>query len=201
LQKRFNGDFYIPNSVRDELVTNPLQTRRFKLEAIMIDKLIFDKVLNVYSPLNVDSLLELVNSIYVANGRPIHILDRAEIEALDLVLRLRADSYVVDERTMRLLIESPNSLRKLLERKLHTSVKMDNKLANEFLNIARGIKVIRSVELMVVAFEIGLLNNLVSPNHSSADILEGLLWGLRMRGCSLADVEIEKILKFEAKRL
>ena len=200
LKEKFNGEFYIPTSVKYELVDKPLKTKLFKLEAIMVDKAILDGELIVHEPLNVDDLLIHTNAIFSVNGKPLHILDRGEIEALALVLRLQADAYVVDERTMRLLIEDPFGLKSLLERKLHMKVDMNSKLVKEFQDIVKGVKVIRSVDLLTVAFEKGLLNKFVTPRSSEADLLDGLLWGLRLRGCSISTDEIDEIIKLEVKK-
>ncbi len=199
MKTKFNGNFYIPDSVKRELVDRPIMTKKFKLEAIMIDRLILDGQLLVHKPLEVDGLLQHVNKIYSVNGQPITILQKAEIEALLLVLRLQADAYVVDERTMRMIIENPKLLRNLLEKKLHRRVEMDNKLAKEFLQIVKGVNVIRSSEVMVIAYELGLLNKYLTVNHKAEDLLDGLLWGLKLRGCGISGDEISEIVRSESK--
>ena len=193
LKVRFGGEFYIPDSVKLELIDKPLATRIYKLEAIMVSQAIDEGYLVIKEPLNVDDLLLHLNQIYTVKGKPIHILDRGEVEALVLALKLQADAYVVDERTMRLVIENPNALRELLERKLHTKVEMNKKLVNEFSEMIKGVKIIRSTELAVIAYEKGLFKNFVNDGINSKDLIEALLWGLKMRGCSISDKEIEEI--------
>ncbi len=200
LKERFNGEFYVPQAVKFELVDKPMKSKMFKLEAIMISKSINDGDLVVYNSLNVDDLLIHANTIYSARGKPIHILDRAEVEALALVLRLQADAYVVDERTIRLLIEDPVALKNILEKKLHTRVEMNKKLVKEFSDIIKGVKVLRSVELLTIAYEKGLLNKYVTSSNTEKDLLDALLWGLRLRGCSISTDEIDSIIKFEVKQ-
>ena len=119
-----------------------------------------------------------------------HIVDRGEVEALALVLRVQAAAYVVDERTMRLLIENPYTLRRILERKLHIKVDINKKLLKEFSEIVKGVKVIRSTELLIIAYEKGLLNKFVTVGSTEIDLLDGLLWGLKLRGCSISSDEI-----------
>ncbi len=199
LKQIFQGEFYIPNSVKIELVDKPFATKMFKLEAIMMNKAISEGEFLVNPQLNVDELLSHVNSIYNVKGRNLHIVDRGEVEALALVLRLQADAYVVDERTMRLLIEDPYVLKRILEKKLHMRIDINKKLVKEFLDIVKGIKVIRSIELVIMAYEKGLLNKYVTVGSTELDLLDGLLWGLRLRGCSISNEEIDSILKFESK--
>lgn len=199
LKKIFNGDFYIPNSVKFELIDKAKATKLFKLESIMVSKSIDDKDFISYQALNVDDLLFNVNSIFSFNGKPLHILDRAEVEALALVLRLQADAYVVDERTMRLLVEDPMALKRLLEGKLHRKIDVNKKLLKEFEEIYNGVKIIRSTELMTIAYEKGLLDKYVTKENTDKDLLEGLLWGLRLRGSSISTDEIDEIIKLETK--
>ncbi|MBI2148924.1 hypothetical protein HYU23_04540 [Candidatus Woesearchaeota archaeon] len=199
LKELFKGEFYIPNSVKIELVDKPFNTKMFKLESIMINKSITDGELIIHNSLNVDNLLLHLNTIYSVRGNPLHILDKGEVEALALTLRLQAEAYVVDERTMRLLIENPYLLKKLLEKKLHTRVDINKNLLKEFSDIVKGIKVIRSTELLIIAYEKALLNKFITVGNTEIDLLDGLLWGLRLRGCSISTEEIDEIIKFENK--
>lgn len=199
MRKNFKGDFFIPSSVKFELVDKAKANRLYKLEAIMISKSIDDRELITYQPLNVDDLLLHVNSIFSFRGNPLHILDRAEVEALALVLRLQADAYVVDERTMRLLVEDPMSLKRLLEGKLHRKIDVNKKLLKEFEEIYQGVKIIRSTELMTVAYEMGLFDGYITKENNNKDLLDGLLWGLRLRGSAISTDEINEIIGLEVK--
>ena len=40
LKKQFQGDFYITDSVKQEVINRPLSTKRFKLEALMIKEIV-----------------------------------------------------------------------------------------------------------------------------------------------------------------
>lgn len=199
LKKIYGGEFYIPHSVKLELVDDPLKTKKFKLEAIMVSKVIEEGDLKVHDKLSVEDLLDQVNRIYSVGGKPICILHKAEIEALVLTLRLQADAYVVDERTMRLLIEDPKLLKKILARKLHRDVGMDMRLVKDFQHLVKGVKVIRSTELALIAYEKGLLDRLLTSSNTREDLVDGLLWGLRLRGCSISNEEIADINRLEAK--
>lgn len=199
LKQKFKGDFCIPDSVKIELIDKPLATFRFKFEAMIINKIINEGFLDVHEPLNVDDLLIHVNSIYLVEGKPLHIVDKAEVEALALVLRLQADAYVVDERTMRMVIEDPVNLRNILEGKIHRKVEINKNLLNEFKEISKGVKIIRSTELVTVAYEKGLLDNYLMDKKNKRELVEAFLWGLRLKGCAISTDEINEIIALETR--
>src|SRR3989344_4053400 len=47
LKERFNGSFYITKSVKKELVDRPFEIKKFKFEAIQVEKLIEEGVLEI----------------------------------------------------------------------------------------------------------------------------------------------------------
>ena len=198
LKKEFKGEFYIPASVKYELVDKPMTIKRFKLEAMMIKKIIDNNLLKTYHSIEVDNLLHLMNNIYSVRNKGIHILDRAEVEALALVSEIHAEAYVVDERTMRLVIEDPIKLHNLLERKLQTKIDIDIAKVKQLSKMFKGVKVIRSTELMLVALEKGLLKDYFDGN-SKKEFVDALLWGLRLRGSAISTEEIEDLIQLESK--
>ncbi|MEK7074128.1 MAG: hypothetical protein AAB968_00005, partial [Patescibacteria group bacterium] len=62
-------------------------------------------------------------------------------------------------------------------------------------------KILRSVELVTVAFEFGLLDRYVAAGEEKAipgirqKLLESVLWGLKMNGCAVSGKEIEQITR------
>ena len=197
LKEKFKGTFYIPESVEYELIDKPLETKMFKLEAIMVSKAIEDKDFVVYEEsIDVGSLLHKINNQYFVNGKPISIVSKAEVEALALAIKLESSAYAVDERTMRLVIEDPMRLKKIQENKLHMKVTINYEFMNEIKNLVKNVKVIRSTELVLMAYEFGLLDKYLI-NVSREQLLDALLWGLKIRGCSISNEEVESLTDFE----
>jgi len=196
LKKRFAGDFYITPSVKVELVDNPLKTKRFALEAMLISKLIEEGFFKVSKPKDFNKLMKYANSCFYAHEHSIKIVHLGEMESLAMAVEINADAYVVDERTTRLLVENPSKLRELLERKLHTSVRMDKDAVKEFGKMVKGIKIIRSTEMVFVAYEKGYLDNYIPSRYLRKNQVDAILWGMRLKGCAISTEEIEK-----AKRL
>lgn len=199
LKEKFNGEFVIPQSVKKELVDYPLKTNRFKFEALRVQSFIEKGILTMKERLDISDLLRKVNHIYYAGGENIKILHYGEMEALAMAIAMKADAYVVDERTMRWLIEDPVALKQLLEAKLHTPVRMDMDAARNFTSFVKGLNVIRSTELMMVAFELGLLQSFITKEYGSKELVDAVLWALRLNGCAISTEEINELVRMETK--
>jgi predicted nucleic acid-binding protein len=206
LRKRFKGEFYIPLSVKKEIVDVPMNSKKFKFEAMQVLKVIDEGDLKVFDDSKykgkVNSILKSVNRIYHGKKKRLKVLHEAEIAALVLAKELKSDAVVIDERTTRMLVETPLELGKLLMRKMHRDVEVDEKELKLFLDEFKGIKVIRSVELGVVAYELGLLDDYLIRNGRKRkelrkDLLDALLWGVKLRGCAISVEEINSILAIE----
>ena len=202
LKKIYEGDFYIPNSVKKEIIDVPIKSKKFKLEAIMISKLVDEGILKVGKTVDVNKLLFLANSVFISKenlqvkspGGKLNILQKGEIEAIALCAELNADAYVVDERTMRLFMEDSEGLKTILEGKLHTSVSVDNKMLSDFKKQINGVNIIRSSELMMVALEKGLFEEYINVKNKR-ELVDAILWGLRLRGCAISTEEINETIK------
>jgi len=203
LKKHFNGEFFISESVKKELIDNPLMGKKFELQAIMLADYVSKGEFKFFQNIGVESkadvLVETANSIFSINGEYLKIVDKAEIEGLVLAVSLKAEAYVVDERTLRLLIEDYRHLTGLFERKFNAEVEVNKSNLKRFNEMIYGVKIIRSAELMTIAFELGLFDNLsdVKTRDFDKKLLDGILWGLRLRGCSISTKEINEILKLE----
>jgi hypothetical protein len=202
LKEKFNGEFYLPEAVKKECVDKPLTSKKFKFEAIQVMKLIEEGTIKVYDneKLRVDTLhlLELANSLFKAQGNFVRIVQFAEIESIVAAKVLGSECIVVDEFITRTLIENPPSAQQRLENKLHMKVDSDKSNLARFKDAVGGIKVIRSVELVTIAYEIGMFKEyyLHLPNPKKT-LLEGLLWGVKLNGCSVSEREIDEVIKIE----
>jgi len=60
------------------------------------------------------------------------------------------------------------------------------------------LRVIRSIELVTIAYELGILNRYMSIEEESFvrnvrdELLEGVLWGVKLNGCSVSEDEIKR---------
>ena len=196
LKKIFDGKFIITKEVKYEAIDRPSTIRRFELESLKIRKLFEDGVLEMPSSLKINDgevtrlamkILETANKSYSEHGKNIHLLDTGECSCLALSRILSekdiTNVIAVDERTTRMLIEKPENLEKLLEVKLHTNIKLNR----ENFKLFNGFKVIRSSELVYIAYKKGLVN------LKKGAVLEALLYAVKFKGCSISEEEIKEI--------
>ena len=202
LRKKFNGRFCIPEAVRTELIDKPFLTKKYKFESLQVEREIENKTLELLQDAAIQAtatkLLQLTNTIFVAKETSIKICQYAELQVLAAALELKADAVVIDERVTRLLVEAPEQLFAFLQKRMHARVTMNTKLLREFQQLCSEIKIVRSVELVTIAYEHGLLDEYIVklPNVKRA-LLESVLWGLKVHGTAVSEEEIEEVLGIE----
>ena len=192
LKKEFKGDFLITKEVKEEIIDRPLTIKRFELEALQIKALYNKGVIKLadITQEQVDELrnkrvelMNIANSTFKSKGKAIHLLDKGECAVLALSLLLNNAPIVIDERTTRIICENPENLRKLLQKKFHSSIQANK----ENYSLFKGFKIIRSVELAYIAIKKKL------PELKDSKTLEAMLYGLKYRGCSVSEEEIQEV--------
>ncbi len=204
LKKKFNGKFYLTEAVRKELVDRPLETKKFKFEAIQVEKLIENGVLDIidnnFIREKTPGLLNTANEIFKAYNNYIKIVHYAEMSVIAASTTLSADAIVIDEKTTRFLIENPKMIVEILKKTLHTPISINENNLKEFNNTTRNINIIRSIELVTMAYEHGLLDNYVTKlPDARKNLLESVLWGVKLNGCAVSKEEIEQLVRLETK--
>lgn len=202
LKDKYKGEFYISERVKGELVDRPLKTKKFKFEALQVLQYINNDIIKVIKNEKIRKmtfeLLDLANNCFKARGQWIRIVHYGEMEGLAASLYLNSDAFVVDERTTRTLIENTKKEINILRRTLHVNINVNEENLKKFKEMVKGIKILRSVELVTVAYELGLLNEFL-PNIENAKktLLDSVLWGVKLNGCAVSKKEVEQILRME----
>ena len=135
LKEQFGGKFYITPAVKYELVDRPINVKRFGFEALQVLKLIRKGVLEIYKNVptkNTVELKRLANSAFRIKGKTMDILQAGELESLACVMDTEAAAIVMDERTLRLLIEDSSEMKKLLHRRSKSKVEVDQQRIRQF---------------------------------------------------------------------
>jgi len=197
LKEKFKGKFIITEEVKDEVIKRPMTIRKFKLGAIRIKKLLDQGILEEQDSYVNDAeiaaktkeILNFANRTFFSRDKYIHLIDRGEASCLGLskifTERGIKNVIVIDERTTRMLSESPENLKKLLETKLHAQIR----IKKENLRFFQQFSFIRSTELVYLAFKKGLID------LKNGDVLDALLYAMKYKGCSISREEIEEMKK------
>ena len=198
LKENFKGKFLITKEIKREIIDVPMSIKRFELEALKLKQLLDEGILEMPSSLNIEDseitkntreILKIANSTFNGGGKNIHILDTGETSciALGRILNERKIKNVlaIDERTTRMLVEGPENLKKILERKMDEKIS----LRKENLKYFEGFKIIRSAELVYVAYKKGLIN------LKNKNVLSALLYAVKFKGAAISGDEIREIEK------
>jgi predicted nucleic acid-binding protein len=201
LKEKYNGEFYITEEIREEIIDFPITTKKFKLEAMQIQEIIDEKIIQIYPQHQIEkeeTINKISNEIFFVKDSYMKIIDKGELSALVLAKEIDAEAIIIDERTTRLMIENPKLLTTIFKNKLHTKIKVNENNLKEFISEFKNMKVIRSTELSTIAYELGILDKYLSSRTTNRkDILEAVIWGMRFKGCAISDEEINEILQLE----
>ena len=202
LKERFNGDFYISDAVKKELIDKPLASKKFKFEALQVSFRVKKAVLNIVETPQIKALAEelqgLANKTFKVKGNWMKIVHYAEMETLAAAIILNASAVVIDERTTKLLVENPQELTKMFGRMLRAKVFVNKKNLEKIHQWVKSIKILRSVELVLIAYEKGILNKyLLEEKDARKTLVESLLWGVKLHGCAISRREIDELVALE----
>lgn len=197
--KKSNVRFIISEDVMREVVKRPLQIKRYELEALSIQQIIKEQVLEMPETLGIgdgevmaekNRFMEIANHTFKAQDEWMRIISDGEASCLALskiALNRKINSaMMVDERTTRMLCEKPENLKRLLESKLHTKVYADERNYSFF----SGFRIIRSSELCYIAYKKGLVGI-----ADGRQLIDALLYAVKFKGCAISGREIEAIKK------
>ncbi|MBI2125614.1 hypothetical protein HYU08_03600 [Candidatus Woesearchaeota archaeon] len=200
LKKKYGGKFYITPSVKRELITRPMDIKRFQFEALQALKLIKEGVLEVYEDVpekEVSRLHAIANSSFKIGNQNMEVVQSGEIESVVCALKAGAEAIIMDERTLRLFIENNKEMKALLERRFNKPVSFDAEKMKQFSKELGSIQIIRSVELVGVAYKMGLLDSYIPAQKNGREILvEAALWNAKYNGAAVTEHEVEEIKDF-----
>ena len=199
-----NATFYITPSVIDEVITRPKQIKRFAFEVLQIKKLLRDNVIQIYTKkipqTRVKKITNLANSAYSIKEGKIEILQAGEIETIVAARQENNKTVVIDERTLRLLLEKSTGMKKLLEIRKKKRVNVNRSVVDQFLIETGKPSIIRSSELVATAIHYNLRDEFLptdetSKNHAKETLLNAALWNTKYNGSSILGHEIDEIVK------
>lgn len=185
--------FIITPHVKKEVIDKPMTIRQYKLESIKVQNLLDAKIISLSSEFvsnnalekETNRLMNLANSILKADGNKVNIIHLGEASCLAFSKLCKVENVIaIDERITRIITESPENLKQIMERKIHMPVLINDKIAKEFKNF----KFIRSPEIVYLAYK-----NDLYKYKKNKNVLDALLYSLKYAGATISSKEIEKI--------
>jgi hypothetical protein len=197
LSDNFKLRFVIPPFVEYESITRPIASdlKQYSFSAIKIKKLLKDKVIVKVDKdvqRKTERILYLTNNSLFVKGKPITLLQKGEAEMISLASELGVNNILIDERTTRMMIEAPFRMKEHMEKEFGVNIMVNNGNLREFSEMVRGMQVIRSSELLIVAFENGFFNDF---GDMKKDALQAALYKIKFSGCSISFDEISDYIK------
>ncbi len=193
----YNVRFFIPQSVKHETITRPLslKVKLHRFSALRIQKMINDGIITVVEE-NLEKetteLMSFGNRVFYSRGKPLTLFHRGEVEMIALATKLDMDSLLMDERTTRILIEEPEALRTHLHKEFKTNILINRKNLSKFLSGMHHMDVVRSTELVYLAYKKGFFSNYEGLEHSA---ITAALYKLKYSGCAIGFRELEEYEK------
>ena len=213
LRERMEGNFIIPPSVRRELIDKPLKSTRYRFEAIRVVRALEqgdivipeDPELKTRVAVDAEQLLSWGNSIFAIgrprkgrSGRYAKIFHLGEAEAVAMTRHMETNVLLIDEKTTRFLIEDPQELVRIIERRTKAKVYVNDHSLQQFMTYTKDIQIIRSAELALAAYEAGLFRAFRSDGiDQERHIVSGVLHAIRNSGCAIGSSEIDDYVSLE----
>ncbi|MDO8627059.1 MAG: hypothetical protein Q7K42_01210 [Candidatus Diapherotrites archaeon] len=201
MSTEMNLEMYIAPGVEYESVTRPREINRFKLSSVRIGDAIKEGWMKVWKDKkqiqeSVKEIQEIANKIYYSDEGEMTIMHLGEAESLALINIMQTDIFGIDERTVRMLIEEPFALKKHMQIKYEQNIYLNKEMLEKFKALMPKITIIRSTELISLAFENGLFQQELSEDQES---LSAALYSLKYSGCAISGQEIEEFVNKKLK--
>ncbi|MFA5406411.1 MAG: hypothetical protein WC307_03590 [Candidatus Nanoarchaeia archaeon] len=198
--KSIGVQFIVTPEVRSEVINRALGVDKFRLSAVRVLKRLCNGTIIVKesNPTITNKILNEANKVFSVNNEFFKIIHPAEMSLVQLAQENGTDSIVIDERIVDKLINNPQGLRLLLEHRLHTKVTLNKAHLKEFKALIKNVNIFKSTDLVVIAFEKGLMKDYLNDCASkkvNKDFISGALWGLKMSGCAVSTKDINEYLK------
>jgi predicted nucleic acid-binding protein len=194
LSHRMRNGLYVTPTVVDEAITRPLENKEYAFSAVRLKRALLENVFTIINAPETltEEILNISNSIFLIRGRPLRLVHRGEAEMLAAAIDNKIENVLMDERTTRTLIEAPNELRAHLIDEFKTSVAIDNSALAELKELTKDISIIRSSEVIAVAYE---KNYFKKFKELEKKAFEAALYSIKFNGCAISFEEIEEIVR------
>jgi len=195
LKKKYRGRFITPPSVEKECVEQPMHMKNYALHAIRLKRAIAEEMIDVVEAKPEQKAEEIkfaANNLFYVAGTPIRLLHAGEADVISLALEIGVENLLMDERTARMLVEDPESLRQHLEHELGKPVTVNEENLSLFSRATKKLRFFRSSELILLAYEKGYF---ADYKELERDAVEASLYKLKYAGCAIGFGEIGEYVR------
>jgi len=196
LKRSLGADFLIGESVKYECIDHPLEMKSHTLPAIRLKLALNDGIIKSAGSKNLErrteDVLWIANNIFFSSEKPIHIMHKGEAETLALAIELGLKNVLIDERTSRMLVESPEAMAKHISSEFNRNIRINERYLERFRQMTDGLNLFRSSELLIIAYEHGYFKRFGELEN---DALEAALYGVKFAGCSISFEEIDEYVR------
>ena len=92
-------------------------------------------------------------------------------------------------------------MKALLEMRFQKTVTPDLKKMDAFSSRLEDVTIIRSIELVGVAYKLGLLDDYIPDGKNGREqLLDAVLWNTKFNGCAVTEEEIQELKQFLLKK-
>ncbi len=184
--------FIIPRIVEYEAITRPMKIRQYSLHAHRLRRLIKNKNIDIIEDNTtlLNDIMNTGNNIFYRKGKSIHLIDKGECGMIACTIERDIRYMLIDERTTRTLVEAPDVLKKHFEKEFHFHITTNIENLEKFTQITKGLKILRSSELVIFAYKKGYFDSFSDPKT----VLKSALYRLKYTGCSLSFEEIDNYI-------
>ncbi|MCX6777745.1 MAG: hypothetical protein NT157_02565 [Candidatus Micrarchaeota archaeon] len=196
LSQGMRGHFLISDEVKRECIDRPLGMRSHSLTAVRLDAALRNGWIRLAGSADTEAeageFVAVANEIFRVGRKPLRILHRGEAEILALAKSLGVGNVLIDERTTRVLVESPAMLGQHFREEFGSRISVDSGRMREFGRMTAGMNIFRSSELLMVAYEKGFFRGFEDMEAKAA---EAGLYSIKFAGCSISFEEIEEFCR------
>lgn len=196
MKRKTGVQFLISTRVKYESIDHPAKIKPYALHALRLKDALNRGAITYVNTGNLsqelNEMMNLVNSIYYVDKKPLRIVHEGEAEMLVLSEKLGVSNIMIDERTTRMIIEAPHNLRNHLSKEFHADVSVNEGNLNRFQKRMRNLNIFRSTELLLVAYEKGTFKEF---GNLETEFVEAALYGLKFSGCGISFEEIDEYMR------
>jgi len=194
VHKNLQGNLVIPEGVKYESIDRPINNPQYAFSAVRLKRALLDGIFQLANPnpITTQKVLSLTNNLFMINGKPLTLVHEGEAELVALAIDNNLSTILIDERTTRMFIEDPISMKNHMEKEWNAKITINQKAFQEFQMLTRNIHALRSSEILALAHD---LNYFAKFRELREKAFESALYALKFNGCAISFDEIKELLR------